>query len=61
MIAYVAPWLLVWPILKIAGLASFVEGMNANAAMGLLRGLLITGLSLAATVALTRWGWRWKT
>lgn len=61
MIAYVAPWLLVWPILKITGLASFVEGMNGHALMGLLRGVLITGLSLAATVALTRWGWRWKT
>lgn len=61
MIAYVAPWLLVWPILKISGLASLVEGMNSNALMGLLRGMLITGLSLAATVGLTRWGWRWKT
>lgn len=61
MIAYVAPWLLVWPILKLTGLSAWLEGMNANAFAGLLRGLLITGLSLVATVVLTRLGWRWKT
>ena len=61
MIAYVAPWLLIWPILKLSGLSVWVEGMNGNALMGLLRGVLITGLSMAATVVLTRWGWRWKT
>ena len=61
MIAYVAPWLVVWPLLYLTGLSEWVADMKASPALGLFRGLLITGLSIAVTVALTRSGWRWKT
>lgn len=61
MVAYVAGALLVTPLLHITGASILFEMMNANAFLGILKGVLFTGLVSIITILFTKKGWFWKT
>lgn len=61
MIAYVAPQLLIIPILNLTGLYSYLELLNQNAWLGFLRGVIITSLAIGVTMIFTRLKWFWRT
>lgn len=60
MIAYVAPQLLIMPLLNLTGLAEYLNLLNGNAWTGFLRGMIVTSLALwvAAFCAKRKWYWR---
>lgn len=46
MIAYVTPNLVVMPLINLLGLSGYLGMLNGNAWLGLLRGVVVTGLSV---------------
>lgn len=61
MLAYVAGNLLLLPILTLTQTKVYWDAMNQNFLMGLLKGVLFTGLVSLLTVFCVRKGWFWKT
>lgn len=61
MIAYVAPQLLIMPLLNLCGLASYLDLMNEAPLLGFLRGCIITALSVAVACACSYKKWFWRT
>ena len=61
MLAYVAGNLLLLPILVLTQTKMYWDAMNQNFVMGLLKGLLFTGLVSVLTVFCVKKGWFWKT
>ena len=61
MLAYVAGNLLLLPILTLTQTKVYWDTMNQNFLMGLLKGVLFTGLVSLLTVFCVRKGWFWKT
>ena len=61
MVAYVAGVLLITPLLHITGAIVLFEMMNANAFLGVLKGVLFTGLVSLVTILFTKKGWFWTT
>jgi hypothetical protein len=61
MVAYVAGSLLLLPVLHLTGTIRIFEGMNANAGLGFLKGILFTGIVSFITIVFTKRGWFWKT
>ncbi|NLR81397.1 DUF5009 domain-containing protein [Chitinophaga eiseniae] len=61
MVAYVAGNLLLLPLLQLTGVIHFFDAMGQQAATGVLRGFLFTGLVTALAAWFTRRQWYWKT
>lgn len=61
MIAYVAPQLLVMPLLNLTGLAGYLSLLNQNAWTGFLRGVIVTTLALLVAILFTRLKCFWRT
>lgn len=61
MIAYVAPNMLVMPLLSIAGLSGYLSLLDDNPWYGLLKGLIITSLVTLVSMFFTRIKWFWRT
>ncbi len=61
MIAYVAPQLLVMPLLNLAGLTEYLSLLNQNAWTGFLRGVIVTILALLVAIMFTRLKCFWRT
>lgn len=61
MIAYVAPQLVVTPLLGLLGLNIYLPLLDQNAWLGLLKGILITSLSVIVSIVFTRLKWFWRT
>jgi predicted acyltransferase len=61
MIAYVAPQLLVMPVLNLTGLATYLNMLNAGAWSGFLRGIIVTALAMLVAVFFTKIKWFWRT
>lgn len=61
MIAYVAPQLLIMPIINLVGITPWLDMMNDNAWLGFLRGVILTSLSVAVAVFCTKRKWFWRT
>lgn len=61
MLAYVAGNLLLLPVLELTETKAYWDGMNQNFWMGLMKGVLFTGLVSILTVFCVRKGWFWKT
>jgi len=61
MIAYVAPNMLVMPLLSIAGLSRYLGLLDDNPWLGLLKGLIITSLVTLVAMFFTRIKWFWRT
>lgn len=60
MVAYVTGNLLVFPLLSLTYIKPYWDTMNQNAMMGLMKGVLLTGLVSLVTVLFVRKGWFWK-
>lgn len=61
MIAYVAPQLVVMPVLHITGLADYLSLLNQNAWLGFARGVIVTTLSVLIAIGFTQIRWFWRT
>lgn len=61
MVAYVAPQLVVMPLFGLLGLNSFLLLLEQNAFLGLLKGVIITSLSVIVSIVCTRLKWFWRT
>jgi len=61
LLAYVTGSLLLMPILQLTGVNTFFDGMNSNALLGFLKGIIFTGIVSLVTVFCTKRGWFWKT
>lgn len=61
MVAYVAGNLLLLPLLHLTGAIKIFDGMNTNAWIGFLRGVLFTGIVSLVTIFFTKRKWFWKT
>lgn len=61
MIAYTAGNLLLIPLLKITGASVWLDSLTGNAAEGLLRGIIFTGVVSLITVFFVKRGLFWKT
>lgn len=61
MIAYVAPQLLIMPLLHLTGLSTWLDMLNQNAWAGFLRGVIVTTLALCVAVFCTKKKWFWRT
>lgn len=61
MVAYVAGNLLLLPLLSITALKPIWDGMDQNAFMGLMKGVLFTGIVSLITIFFVRRKWFWKT
>ena len=61
MIAYVAPQLLVMPLLNLTGLAGYLSLLSQNAWTGFLRGVIVTSLALLVAILFTRLKCFWRT
>ncbi|MCD8081324.1 MAG: DUF5009 domain-containing protein [Bacteroides sp.] len=61
MIAYVAPQLLIMPVLHLTGLSSYLNLLPQNPWGGLLRGVIVTSLAVLVAVGFTRIKWFWRT
>lgn len=61
MVAYVAGSLFVTPMLHLTGLIVYFNGMNSNAWIGFLRGVLFTAIVSLITILFVKRGWFWKT
>jgi predicted acyltransferase len=60
MVAYVAGSLFLLPIMHITGIYPFFNQLNTNAGIGLLRGILFTGIVSLITLFFVRMKWFWK-
>jgi predicted acyltransferase len=60
LVAYTAGALVVLPLLALTGLKPYWDGMNSNVLIGLLKGMVFTGLVLCITLFFTRRKWFWK-
>ncbi len=61
MIAYVAPQLLIMPLLNLCGLTSYLDLMNNVPLLGFLRGCIVTALSVAVACVCSYKKWFWRT
>lgn len=61
MIAYVAPNLVVMPLINLLGLSNFLDLLSSNAWLGFLRGVLLTTLSVLLAMLFTKLRWFWRT
>ena len=61
MVAYVAGNLLLLPLLKLTGAIDLLSAMEHNVWLGVLRGLLFTGIVSLITIFFVRRKWYWKT
>ncbi|MBQ8502038.1 MAG: DUF5009 domain-containing protein [Bacteroides sp.] len=61
MIAYVAPNLLIMPILSLVGLDTYLNMLNHGAWTGFLRGVIVTALAVAIAMVCTKKRWFWRT
>lgn len=61
MIAYVAPQLVVMPLLHLVGLTDYLSFLDQNAWLGFLRGIIITTLALLIAMLFTKLKWFWRT
>jgi len=61
MIAYVAPQLLIMPLLHFTGLSTCLDLLNQNAWVGFLRGVIVTSLALCVAILCTKKKWFWRT
>ena len=61
MIAYVTPNLVVMPLINLLGLSGYLGMLNGNAWLGLLRGVVVTGLSVMIAMFFTKLKWFWRT
>lgn len=61
MIAYVAPHLFVNPILYLLGISPYLAMLDSNSWTGLLKGLLITLLSVGVAIFFSKKRWFWRT
>lgn len=61
MIAYVAPQLVVMPILHLTGLTGSLSLLEHNAWLGFLYGVIITALAVLIAIAFARLKWFWRT
>lgn len=61
MIAYVASSLVVMPLIHITGLSNYFYVFEETAFMGVLRGVLITTVTVLITMFFTRLKWFWRT
>ena len=61
MIAYVAPNMLVMPVLSLLGVAHYLGLLDENPWLGFLKGLIITSLVTLTAMFFTRIKWFWRT
>lgn len=61
MIAYVAPQLVIMPLLNLLGLGRYLYLFGQNAWLGFLHGIIITTLSVGVAVIFTKLKWFWRT
>jgi predicted acyltransferase len=61
MVAYVAGNLLLLPILSLTKIKPYWDAMNQNAFMGLMKGVLFTGVVSLITILFVKRKWFWKT
>lgn len=61
MIAYVAPNLLIMPLLNLTGLAEYLGLLTQNAWLGFLRGMIVTTLAILVAMLFTKLKLFWKT
>lgn len=61
MVAYVAGNLLLLPVLKLTGAIDLLSAMEHNVWLGVLRGLLFTGIVSLITIFFVQRKWYWKT
>jgi predicted acyltransferase len=61
MVAYVAGNLLLLPLLTLTHTKALWDGMNQNAVMGLIKGLVFTGIVSLITIFFVKRRWFWKT
>ncbi len=61
MVAYVAGNLVLLPLLALTHTKTLWDGMNQNAVMGLMKGLVFTGLVSLITIFFVKRRWFWKT
>ena len=61
MIAYVAPNLVVMPLINLLGLSEYLGMLGGNAWLGLLRGIVVTSLSVMLAMLFTKLKWFWRT
>ena len=61
MVAYVAGNLLLLPFLSLTALKPFWDGMNQNAVMGFMKGVVFTGIVSLITIFFVKRKWFWKT
>lgn len=61
MVAYVAGNLLLLPVLKLTGAIGIFSAMEGNVWLGVLRGLLFTGIVSLITIYFVNRKWYWKT
>lgn len=61
MIAYVAPNLVVMPLINLLGLSGYLALLDGNAWLGFLRGVVVTSLSVMLAMLFTKLKWFWRT
>lgn len=61
MVAYVAPQLLVLPLINLAGLGPWLGSLCSTPFEGLMRGVIVTALAMAAASLFTARRWFWRT
>ena len=61
MVAYVAGNLLLLPVMHLSGLMNIYRDMDANVWLGVLKGLLFTGVVSQVTIFFVNRKWFWKT
>ena len=61
MLAYVTTALLVNPALQITGLYDVMEGMASSPWLAFLRGIIVTGMTVAVAMGFSRIKWFWRT
>ena len=61
MVAYVAGSLLLLPLLSLTALKPFWDGMNQNAFMGFMKGIVFAGIVSLITIFFVKRKWFWKT
>lgn len=61
MIAYVVCDLFIMPLANIIGISSLLSYFQQNAWLGFLQGVILTGLSVLATMFFTKIKWFWRT
>lgn len=61
MVAYVVGDLFIMPVVNLLGISSLLSYFQQNAFMGFLQGVILTGLSVLATIFFTKIKWFWRT